>query len=443
MANYLGEYIKRSQSRYGFSIKSLAIEPDHVHLLFTTSSSEIDLNKIVQGIKGFSSKMLRKKFPKLMVYKALWTPSHFLATSGDVSSQTILNYINAQGVKEEEVVQRTLVFKVLDPTTKKGSLLNRWLGNPESRPKALVQSWFRGNKSKDQISLRNDVIKVLDSSVKSAKYWLFIGGGNGSKPIKLGLNGQTIEGKVKDSFLIKRGSSWYAHLVVEQQVFITESHQNILAVDLGINHPITAVLTRNNKPWDTVYLGSEIKRINYVRSKRLTKLQRHSKENIKQRLAKSTRSKKDFIHKYTKRLVNFAKSNNATIVVGNIHNISKSWDKACKKRNKTFRKKAKSTPYGAIMSQLFYKGTLNGVQVAFQDEHYTSQTCSHCGVLGVRSGNNFSCSCGYKNQADRNGAINIALAYRLSRDGTALVPEGSLLNRLPKEPLVSLGDLPL
>jgi len=74
------------------------------------------LNEIVRKLKGDSSFLARKKMKYLMKYESLWTPSHFLAKVGNVSEETIKNYINSQGIKEDEVVRRTFKFKILKPT---------------------------------------------------------------------------------------------------------------------------------------------------------------------------------------------------------------------------------------------------------------------------------------------------------------------------------------
>jgi transposase len=69
------------------------------------------------------------------------------------------------------------------------------------------------------------------------------------------------------------------------------------------------------------------------------------------------------------------------------------------------------------MSQLWYKATLSNVPVVFQNEAWSSKRCSRCGAMGTRCGDNFKCgACGYHTQADVNGAMNIALAYRRGRE---------------------------
>ena len=77
-------------------IVSLAIEPDHVHL-FLNCSPDLAPKQIMHRIKGYSSYVLRKEFPHLKRMPSMWTRSYFVSTAGNVLSETIIKYIEAQG----------------------------------------------------------------------------------------------------------------------------------------------------------------------------------------------------------------------------------------------------------------------------------------------------------------------------------------------------------
>ena len=78
---------------------------------------------------------------------------------------------------------------------------------------------------------------------------------------------------------------------------------------------------------------------------------------------------------------------------------------------------------------LEYKARLAGVPLVFVCEAYTSQRCSKCGEINKdsRKGERFECvSCGHKNQADLNGAVNIgSLVGLLSSSHSTLREEFS------------------
>ena len=71
---------------------------DHVHLLVeplphTTPS------KLVNSLKGVSSRMMRKEFPELEKYYwkgGLWSPSYFIASCGGAPLDIVKEYIQNQ-----------------------------------------------------------------------------------------------------------------------------------------------------------------------------------------------------------------------------------------------------------------------------------------------------------------------------------------------------------
>jgi len=73
----------------------LAIQPDHVHLFVRTNPSTLP-SDIPRLVKGRSSRLLRKEFAHLRNLPTLWSPSYFLSTAGNVSSEMIQRYIQQQ-----------------------------------------------------------------------------------------------------------------------------------------------------------------------------------------------------------------------------------------------------------------------------------------------------------------------------------------------------------
>ncbi|MCL0034762.1 IS200/IS605 family transposase [Dehalococcoidia bacterium] len=79
----------------GVEILALEIMPDHLHI-FVSCYPQLTLHKLVKAFKGRSAHYLRKEFPHLLKLPSLWTNSYFVSTAGNVSSETIQRYIDAQ-----------------------------------------------------------------------------------------------------------------------------------------------------------------------------------------------------------------------------------------------------------------------------------------------------------------------------------------------------------
>jgi len=79
-------------------ILALEVKPDHLHL-FVSCYPQMVVHKLVKAFKGRSSNILRREFPILLRLPSLWTNSYFVSTAGNVSSETIRKYIEAQSTK--------------------------------------------------------------------------------------------------------------------------------------------------------------------------------------------------------------------------------------------------------------------------------------------------------------------------------------------------------
>lgn len=72
---------------------------DHIHIIFKTKPS-LNIPTFINYLKGRSSRLLRQKYTQLLKKKlwgnALWSPSYFLATSGNVTIDVIKKYVDNQ-----------------------------------------------------------------------------------------------------------------------------------------------------------------------------------------------------------------------------------------------------------------------------------------------------------------------------------------------------------
>jgi putative transposase len=90
-----------------------AVSPDHVHLL-VGAPPQLAPAKLVQFIKGRSSRMLQQEFPALRKRywgQHLWARGYFCASVGAVDESTVRAYIENQ--KWDDDVDR---FKITAPS---------------------------------------------------------------------------------------------------------------------------------------------------------------------------------------------------------------------------------------------------------------------------------------------------------------------------------------
>jgi putative transposase len=90
------ELIEEKCKEKGWTILTLALQPDHLHLFVRAWPSD-SAAEVIKELKGYTSFFLRKEFdPILKKLPSLWTRSYFSSTAGAVSVQTIQEYIDAQ-----------------------------------------------------------------------------------------------------------------------------------------------------------------------------------------------------------------------------------------------------------------------------------------------------------------------------------------------------------
>jgi putative transposase len=92
----LKELLIEKATQHGWTIEEMEVMPDHVHVFIKTTPNDSPIF-IVSQLKGYSSSMLRKEFPKLKSrLPTLWTRSYFCESVGHISQATIKKYILEQ-----------------------------------------------------------------------------------------------------------------------------------------------------------------------------------------------------------------------------------------------------------------------------------------------------------------------------------------------------------
>jgi putative transposase len=95
VAERLQEVIFDVVKEHGWHLVALEIMPDHVHLFVNAPTHESPA-EIIRWVKGRASKYLRQEFPGLKKLPCLWSPSYFVASTGQTSTETVKRYIENQ-----------------------------------------------------------------------------------------------------------------------------------------------------------------------------------------------------------------------------------------------------------------------------------------------------------------------------------------------------------
>lgn len=187
------------------------------------------------------------------------------------------------------------------------------------------------------------------------------------------------------------------------------------SIDLGLNN-LAMVSSNVDKPFSIN--GRPLKSINQYYNKEKARLQAHLKGNKKtsKRINSITNKRnnkvKDYLHKSSRKIVNFLVSNDiSTLIIG----YNEEWKQNIN-LGRTNNQSFTNIPFYTFINQLDYKCKLEGINVILTEESYTSK-CSfldgetiekHDNYLGKRIKRGlFKSAKGKLINADLNGSLNI------------------------------------
>jgi IS605 OrfB family transposase len=211
--------------------------------------------------------------------------------------------------------------------------------------------------------------------------------------------------------VLHKDGNYYFHLSIEKEIpdkNITDA-SNFMGVDVGINYLAVASTTDRKCKF---FAGGEIKDLRNRYKKMRARLQSKGTLSAKRKLKyfsdKEKRLMRDVNHKISKAIVQFALDNEVSVIgledltsirTNTIHNVKK------KKRHIH-----SGWAYRQLQDFIEYKAREVGIITHFVNPYMTSKTCSRCNHISKENRNRltFICvKCGYENNADLNGAINI------------------------------------
>ena len=178
-----------------------------------------------------------------------------------------------------------------------------------------------------------------------------------------------------------------------------------MGIDLGLKIPAVAVI-ENGK---TKFVGNG--RQNKYMKRKARAIRKNLGKSKKQKAInkldnKEQRWMQDTDHKVSRKLVNFAVTNNVAII--RLEKLA-----GIRQTARTSRKNEKNLhtwSFYRLANFIEYKATLEGIKVEFVNPKYTSQTCPACGEKNKANDRKYKCGCGYKKHRDMVGALNIISA---------------------------------
>ncbi|TXT67141.1 MAG: transposase [Promethearchaeota archaeon] len=99
LIKFMKATFKDISEEYGVDIEEMECRTDHIHVLVSTKPT-LNMPSYINALKGRSSRYVRKPFHDFFKYKLwgnhFWSPSYFIATTGNVSIDVLKHYIENQ-----------------------------------------------------------------------------------------------------------------------------------------------------------------------------------------------------------------------------------------------------------------------------------------------------------------------------------------------------------
>jgi len=97
--DFLKQKIKEISETFDVEVLDLECDKDHFYMIFKAKPT-LEIPKYINAIKTITSREIQRNFPyiKKKLWKGvLWSPSYFLATTGQVTLDVLKKYVENQG----------------------------------------------------------------------------------------------------------------------------------------------------------------------------------------------------------------------------------------------------------------------------------------------------------------------------------------------------------
>lgn len=166
---------------------------------------------------------------------------------------------------------------------------------------------------------------------------------------------------------------WYLIVIYNKQELEQIDNTNVMAIDLGLDNLATATFKEGNETY--LFCGKKLKGINAFVNKKIAYYQSIEMNKIGSDKFKNTKMinslrryrnnyVNDYLHKVSKNIIDKAIEYNVNkIVIGKIKGI---------KQDMNYNKSFVQIPIQRLAEQIKYKAELQGIELTFKEESYTS-----------------------------------------------------------------------
>ena len=219
-----------------------------------------------------------------------------------------------------------------------------------------------------------------------------------------------LDKRVGQSDLFFEKGEFFLLVGYEQQEEALIRPKDFLGVDVGMKK-----LAMDSE--GESFSGEEVDKVRKKNALKRKVLQQKNTKNAKRKLCKLRKKEKNFKktqnHKIAKKIVLKAKGTHCGIALEDLKGIRK--ELTVRKKDRSW---FSSWSFGQLRSFIEYKAKLHGVTVVLVNPRNTSRTCPSCGYIDKKNRKSQAefccCSCGYFENADFVGALNIRQKARNS-----------------------------
>lgn len=97
--DFLKQKIHEISETFQVTAIDIGCDKDHFHMLFKAKPT-LDIPKYLNALKTITSREIKRTFPEIkqkLWKETFWSPSYFLATSGQVTLDQLKKYVEGQG----------------------------------------------------------------------------------------------------------------------------------------------------------------------------------------------------------------------------------------------------------------------------------------------------------------------------------------------------------